>query len=78
METMPGQMCAVIKAKGCSFFWGQAVYLLKIKTSTDWHTLHYVSCQQTHTSKTFFLLDLSFEAQPIVAPRSSTVTSGTI
>lgn len=32
----------------------------------------------THTSKTFFLLDLSFEAQPIVAPRSSTVISGTI
>lgn len=31
-----------------------------------------------HTSKTFFLLDLSFEAQPIVAPRRSTVNSGTI
>lgn len=30
------------------------------------------------TSKTFFLLDLSFEAQPIVAPRRSTVNSGTI
>lgn len=31
-----------------------------------------------HTSKTFFLLDLSLEAQPIAAPRRSTVISVTI
>lgn len=30
------------------------------------------------TSNTFFLLDLSLEAQPNVAPRRSTVNSGTI
>lgn len=37
-----------------------------------------MSTVNKHTSKTFFLLDLSFVAQPIVAPRSSTATSGTM
>lgn len=37
-----------------------------------------MSTVNEHTSKTFFLLDLSFVAQPIVAPRRSTATSGTM
>lgn len=37
-----------------------------------------MSTVNKHTSKTFFLLDLSFVAQPIVAPRRSTATSGTM
>lgn len=78
---MPGLICFnVIKAKGCSFyfFWPGGIFAQDKSLHRQAHIALCSMSTNEHTSKTFFLLDLSFEAQPIVAPRSSTVTSGTI